>query len=553
MNNFSLLKKALFCLNLLICFVLHSQPSMNAVSQPIPGSYVPGEIIILFESGLSDTEKQDLRDDYQVTSYEIINNRLELWEVSFPLPVDDNGSTVILLNEYELLDYIHNNGDTRPGNNGSTGGGTEGGGIANPGRGGGINGGEFNYALTGSPIIDNPTPLPNDPLTVCPGNSHLYGNTGPHTNNLPTIVIMDQVMTLRTPDVQHFFTPQYTLPEGRASHADQVDYIANFVNTANGLSPQVINLVIFDELGQATYVDFLKAINWLYENSYQHLVINMSGSAMVNQIGENSQIVLSRVNDMLTDMGSVMVTSAGNDAMDTNEGTVLPGGALMNNEITVAGTSNCYTQAWAGSNLDNVQFEIAAEAENLLVPFNTTSWVEADGTSYSAPQVTAALVQIASHVPFATTLQLKQQLLTTADHIAALDDHSRWGQVLNATAATTFGNGMGLAAVPETEPQAWEGLNPSFNETDIPEELVLEVSPNPTNGAFTLRWNSPGAGPAILEIYNDLGQRLSQRTLPSGEHDIQLSMQTLGAKQAGLYLLRVRQADQVTTRRIILR
>ncbi|MEL6658889.1 MAG: S8/S53 family peptidase [Bacteroidota bacterium] len=526
---------------------------MNNISLPNPGSYVPGEIIILFAPGLSATEKQDLRDDYQVTTYEVINNRLELWEVSFPLPVDDNGTTVILLNEYELLNYIHNNNGNQSSNGGNQSGGNEGTGIANPGRGGGINGGEFNYALTGSPIIDNPTPLPNDPLTVCPGDAHLYGNTGPHTNNLPTIVIMDQVMTLRTPDVQHFFTPQYTLPEGRASHADQVDYISNFVNTANGLSTQVINLVIFDEHGQATYVDFLKAINWLYENNYQHLVINMSGSAMVNQIGENSQIVLNRVNNMLTAMGSVMVTSAGNDAMDTNEGTVLPGGALMNNEITVAGTSNCYTQAWSGSNLDNVQFEIAAEAENLLVPFNATSWVEADGTSYSAPQVTAALVQIASHLPFATTLQLKQQLLATADHIAALDDHSRWGQVLNATAATTFGNGMGLAAAPETDPQAWEGFNSSFNETDLLEELVLEVSPNPTNDAFTLRWNNPGASPAILEVYNDLGQRLSQRTLPSGEQGIQLSMQTLGATQAGLYLLRVRQADQVTTRRIVLR
>lgn len=67
----------------------------------------------------------------------------------------------------------------------------------------------------------------------------------------------------------------------------------------------------------------------------------------------------------------------------------------------------------------------------------------------------------------------------------------------------------------------------------------LEVYPNPTTGPVTLRFLTPNAGPAVIRIYNMLGQLLQTNTveLKSGVHILQANLSSL---PAGMYLVKVR-------------
>lgn len=549
MNNFSLLKKAaLFCC-ILSFWTLNSQNLPPTISNTPTGSYVPGEVLILFESGLTSTEKQATRDYYQVIDFTTIAGRVELWTIPLPMTIDDNGTPVTLQNEFDFLNFIHNNtGGSQNNGNGNSGNSSQ---ATNRGH---VNGGDYNYVIEDSNPLTGPPVVYNDPLLACTtSNPNLYGTTGTNTN-LPTIVLIDQAMTMETANLQVYFTsttPQY--PLGVATHGDKMAFLINEINTTNGLSPEIINLVIFDETGQATYADFLRALYWLEENNYSNLIINLSASAQLDEIGLNSQAVLNYINESLITTNSILVTSAGNDGQGEHETAILPGGAIMSNEITVAGTRDCFTTGWGDSNRNPARFEIAAEAHEILAPYSSTGWMVSSGTSFSTCQVTAALTQIASHNISDAGL-MRQRLLSTATQVSALDDYCQDGRVLNATAATSLGSGTNLGLTAQNNDSSSQlNTGSSVNNFLVTDELSIQVSPNPTQDEFTLRWNSATTSPAILEVYNELGQRLSRQELGSHSQNTSLSLRQLAANQAGIYFLRIQQNDQVVTKRIILR
>ena len=526
------------------CFVLNSQNSTPPISDAPPGTYVPSQIIILYQPNTSAADRQAARDYYGITDFTPIIGRLEVWsEIDFPITVDHNGIPIQLVDEYQLLYYIHNN---------TTGGGT---GQTTQGNGSGranVQTGDYNriFQMPNDPTVP-PAVFDLDPLFACPaGESRIYGNTGPNTSNLPTIVLIDQMMTLQSPDVQVFLTSYTTPPGGETTHADKMAHTIYSINTANGLHPPFINLVAFEETGTATMETLLNALAWLQEQNYSNLIINFSASVELDHIGENSQLIMDRIDALLTSMNAVLVSSAGNSGQDPTQTSILPGGAVLSNEITVAGTRDCLSESWDGSNGNNVFFEIAAEADDMLAPASSTTWMIDSGTSYSACQVTAVLTQVASHQTVFNAPLARSLVLTTATPVAELDQHSYLGRVLDATAATSLNINF-LSSAGENSPTDWSTMSSSSDDA-LTGEFSITVAPNPTSGAFTLEWNGARSESAMIQLYNELGQLLGQRALGESGQRENWSLQQLGAQRPGLYLLRIQQNDQTITRRIIL-
>ena len=146
-------------------------------------TYAPDELIIEYDVNATNADRQAIRDLYGITNSISIGEDLELWKsISFPLPVTENGSTTVINNVEELLEYIIEiqNGEQ---NQNAT---------AN------INTGDFNLNM----FLDNIGALHEggtfDPLPLCDDihNSRLIGQDQSNTaeQNRIKIIIVDQLV-----------------------------------------------------------------------------------------------------------------------------------------------------------------------------------------------------------------------------------------------------------------------------------------------------------------------------------------------------------------------
>ncbi|MBS4055688.1 MAG: T9SS type A sorting domain-containing protein [Bacteroidales bacterium] len=81
-----------------------------------------------------------------------------------------------------------------------------------------------------------------------------------------------------------------------------------------------------------------------------------------------------------------------------------------------------------------------------------------------------------------------------------------------------------------------------------PEDIYLNVSPNPTTGLLRLNVNSATSQPGLVVVVNALGQQVVNRLVnPNTEAVLDLQQQP-----GGMYTLIVRQGDQVSRRKLII-
>jgi hypothetical protein len=158
-------------------------------------------------------------------------------------------------------------------------------------------------------------------------------------------------------------------------------------------------------------------------------VINLSFGGGVNS-GDPSQVNLTSAINLAVSKGAVVVISAGNGGSDTID-TVFPAILAGSPGVIAVGATNAGT---VGSNSSNnsasqvasfstgagttIRKYVTAPGSNILTTsFNTTAYgyAYAQGTSFSAPLVAAAVATIKQAVPWATPAQITDALAQTAD------------------------------------------------------------------------------------------------------------------------------------------
>ena len=81
-----------------------------------------------------------------------------------------------------------------------------------------------------------------------------------------------------------------------------------------------------------------------------------------------------------------------------------------------------------------------------------------------------------------------------------------------------------------------------------PQELQLEVYPNPVARVATMRYALPEAAPARLAVYDLLGREVA--VLRAGVHPVGQHETRLGGLAAGVYVVRLEVGEEVRTQRV---
>ncbi|MFC1413038.1 S8 family serine peptidase [Streptacidiphilus sp. N1-12] len=161
---------------------------------------------------------------------------------------------------------------------------------------------------------------------------------------------------------------------------------------------------------------------------------------------------------------AVVVASAGNNGQTGNE-MQYPAG--FPGVVAVSGTDQ--NHAFWPTSASGPDITVAAPAAQIASAGDNGQYVQADGTSYAAGYVSAALALIRSHNPHLTAGQAIAALIsTTRDHHAVPDDQLGYGEIdplaaLTAPPAASTTNPL-LAprpTAPTASPTLWAGLGVS--------------------------------------------------------------------------------------------
>ena len=135
--------------------------------------------------------------------------------------------------------------------------------------------------------------------------------------------------------------------------------------------------------------------------------------------------------DAIENYRGLFVASAGNNGTNTDNGSYYPSCFDLPNIISVASTDS-YDQLSDFSNFGSKSVDIAAPGSNIYSTYKGSSYINMDGTSMAAPQVTGVAALLKSQYPDLTTSQLKSAILEGVDTLPQLDGKVATGGRLNA-------------------------------------------------------------------------------------------------------------------------
>jgi hypothetical protein len=229
----------------------------------------------------------------------------------------------------------------------------------------------------------------------------------------------------------------------------------------SGVAPGVTIMVIkANKSSTKTYNPVRVAVGIRYAADNGAHIVNLSVAATVNDQAISDAINYAASKDVL------VVAAAGNNKTSAS---YYP--AALENVIAVSSVdeqSNFSTFSNYGEHIDvaaagtRINMTRYSSHNPALSPYSTLN-----GTSYAAPQVSAALAMIKSVNPEMTGQQLKDRLLSTARDIGEPGVDSRFGHgLIDVHAALTLGNDQPAGPSSEPEPISHES---SFSETTTSE------------------------------------------------------------------------------------
>ncbi len=517
-------------------------------------TYAPDEIIIKYDETATNADRQAVRALYGIIDIVPLGEGIELWTgLNFPLPIIENGTTTVVNDVEELLGYIieiQTNGQSE-----TT--------TAN------INDGNLNlefYLNDVGTLYEDST---FDPLPFCNDiyNDRLIGPDQSSSSDQQRIkiIILDQIV----PNIrqEHLYNTPSDLG---GSHGQKVySVIKNILDQVGLREVEYINLPVFDNSGVSTSAALIEATIFMQKelgdgvwSSDDIILINFSANMIMpfDVSNANRMPILyeewALLYDGITELTEnvILISAAGNDQAYIDGNNIFPACASFRSEITVAGTQNCFSEPWVNTNSDPVNFEVAAEASEVLT-FDGTNYQLSSGTSFAAAEVTAALAQIAAyHInirvssgsddiidTFLSHLPVNQLLTGTVQNGRVLDISAILGDESDPDDSDDDERGGGRPFFP-----GW-GLV-SQNPTS---PLTLQTNPNPfSQYAIVNIGVEVGQSPQV-SLYNSIGQLVHQEVIPNHQELDELQWYTPDQLARGTYLLRVQVGDHVEQQMIV--
>ena len=458
--------------------------TLGVFSLSAQASYLTDELVIEFEPNTVLVDKVATRTAFGVTNIDPIGPDMETWRgLTFPRTVVINGVTLVFNSVEEIVGYIDNNNGGSESNRAN------------------INHGDLQYIFTADPSPGTATSQ-TDPLPNCPTeSSRIVGTPDLTSSNVTRIILFDQLVTA----TRHFENLQAgarIVQDNQGTHGNSTTSAAVHTMEAAGmdvLDYELVTYGVFFDDGTATYSNILKAFQQLELDGEQDAIINMSASAEFVNVENGRLILQSFVDPLLTQNNLLLVTSVGNDGLSTAD--VLPACADIANQISVAGSMNCFATPWTGTNSNDRMFTIAAEAEEVLT-YDGTNYYLSDGTSFAAPLVTAVAAQVHSQMTTFDAALIKEQILFTADVVEPFVSVVKDGLVINATAATS-------TVSPLQQGPGSQTTVPAIGNAATDMEAI-QIGPNPFSDYLQINGVSGVEQEFTLQLFNASGVLISQ-------------------------------------------
>ncbi|WP_367388699.1 S8 family serine peptidase [Lewinella sp. LCG006] len=514
-------------------------------------NFVADEFIVEYVAGTTNTQQQAVRDLFGITTTTNIGDGIELWEgIQFPITVTESGETTIINDVEELLYYIN----IQEGNEE----GTETSAI--------INNGDLNHLLQlGQDGVFNEDGS-FDPLPYCDDvhNDRLIGEDqsgNPYQSNVK-IVIVDQLI----PGIESIDIIIGESNHG-GDHGNKVYSVINNILSQSGITDvEYLNLVAFDEQGSGTagtLIELAVFLNDQFESGRwgpeDRIIINFSANLYTGEAVPSSTDLLKY--QWATVFGSnagtlpyipydnvVLISAAGNQMLDSGRN-IFPGEIDFSNEITVAGTQECFSQPWDDTNSSSDYYEIAAEARNVLTQSNGQYYLSS-GTSFSAPMVTAVVAQLVLMNPSLNMTQIKNMLYNLAEEVPELENTVQNGRVLN----------IGNYVVPPPPPPPSDDPKGDLGgnggpirplQGNPPLTLTLTPTPNPFTTTALVTIQLPEVDDVTISMYNMVGQLVHQEVISNQQEMTELEWPTPRRLARGTYLLRVQSGEAVAQTMVV--
>ncbi|NHN25778.1 S8 family serine peptidase [Flavobacterium jejuense] len=361
--------------------------------------YAKDKLIVQYAPGTSDSVKNDLRDMFGTTSYELCahcnDDSIELWffgngidiepkktaieqgsgggveaivdvDYEFTFGVDLSNPNLGTITDYSYMPYV------KPINNGVT--------IAVLDTGIAPTIGEdtspvftapflYNASDDGNALIESGWDFVND------DNNCFDDNNGRHGTVVSSIIT--KILNESVPTVPH----------------------------------QIMPLKVCNEYGRASYFNFLCATSFGLEHAE---ILQMSLGWYDDGFGDFLNTIMSTLIE--ANPNALIITSAGNLESNNDYYAHYPSGYVHDNIIAVAASNKLVTSdayfdasniAWF-SNYGNESVDVFAKGEN--IPF---LGYEMQGTSFAAPVVTAVVARIKNSNPSYNSNELKTQLINS--------------------------------------------------------------------------------------------------------------------------------------------
>lgn len=353
-----------------------------------------GEIIIKYETGITDTQKQIIRDLHQITAYKncsCADPTLELWI----LQLDSNGTTP--------------NGATVEG-------------VKEAAKStSGVEGSQINDIIKHDGVKLNYLFGPEHPSgavnLLAPNNNgvtiaildtgidyNYFGFDTPflYNNQLNSETCDDNGMT------DYFgwdFVDGDNLPFDKHGHGTETSYMIYEKLTSQSVNFQILPVRVFNENGEALYFDILCGFKYA-SNNPDVKIINMSFGWYNNTEHELLEQFIEE-----TQYNTTIITSAGNDKNDNDATPHYPSSIATDNILSVASwngnVNNVKLSRFSNFGLQSV--DIAAKGQNIPFYIDENEYILLSGTSYSAAYTSAVAGQL--YTPNITPIELINDIL----------------------------------------------------------------------------------------------------------------------------------------------
>jgi hypothetical protein len=483
---------------------------VNCEDEPI----FKNQLVVQFNPGVTEPERQELRDSFGVTSFEsCMCELLELWNLGNPLPPNPGGPSSSGMSTG--IDELKATASASSKVNG-------------------VDQNRYTWNELQTPIDTVQGPLITPPAGG-PGQDAIIVailDTGidyehPDLENfIVKEIIEDQFDCITGDTIGWNFVDKNDNPMDNHSHGTHLAGIVinNIVNETSCAEIGLLAIKTHDEYGVSDLFDV--ACGMYYALQHGAKVINCSWG----WVGDSSKIIGNAIDSALLNYNALVIAAAGNDAFNLDEDRQYPACDTRTNVLSVGSVNSGGTQFSGFSNFSSAFVDIAAPGENILSARPGGGYWEKTGTSMAAPAVAAAAASVyclAGREP--TPEEVVNCILESAVQNPGLGSFVNNGRVLSLSLDN-------CAIVPVFEPSHIQ-------------ELFL-LAPNPASSTAFLTSMQTLTHRLEISVF-DLFGRVIWKEYRDGLHEDEKIPVTLENRPPGVYVVRVSYQNQRWSGRLV--